>query len=336
MASPRPSGIFIIAEIGSVHDGSFGNAKKLVELAKSCGADAVKFQTHIPEAETLRDAPAPAYFKSEPRWEYFRRTGFSPAQWMELKAHCDATGIEFMSSPFSVEAVDLLAKTGMARWKIPSGEITNLPYLRKVASAGGGVILSSGMSTWAELDAAVEAVRGAGRLEAVLQCTSEYPCPDAKVGINVMEEIAKRYGVACGLSDHTLEIFAPIVAAARGASVIEKHLTFSRAMYGSDARHSLEPHDFKRMVEGIRAAEAMVGNRVDKDDISAFRDMKSIFEKSLVSLAAIPKGTKVTEAMLGCKKPGTGIPAAKLESYLGRTASRDIPADKLLAEGDFI
>jgi N,N'-diacetyllegionaminate synthase len=336
MAPNRTEKIFIIAEIGSVHDGSFGNAKKLVELAKSCGADAVKFQTHIPEAETLKDAPSPSYFRSEPRWEYFRRTGFTPAQWKELKEHCDSNGIEFMSSPFSVEAVDVLAQTGMAKWKIPSGEITNLPYLRKVASAGGGVILSSGMSSWAELDAAVGAVREAGRLEAVLQCTSEYPCPDAKVGINVMEEITKRYGVAAGLSDHTLEIFAPIVAASRGASVIEKHLTFSRAMYGSDARHSLEPMDFKRMVEGIRAAEAMIGTRVDKDDLSAFREMKSIFEKSLVSVAAIPKGAKITETMLGCKKPGTGIPAARLESYVGRTASRNIPADALLGESDFL
>jgi N,N'-diacetyllegionaminate synthase len=335
MKVTQGSPIFIIAEIGSVHDGSFGNAKKLVELAKACGADAVKFQTHIPEAETLKNAPAPAYFRSEPRWEYFRRTGFTREQWQELKSHCDATGIEFMSSPFSVEAVDVLARTGMRRWKIPSGEITNLPYLRKVAAAGGGVILSSGMSPWAELDAAVAAVRECGRLEAVLQCTSEYPCPDAKVGVNVMEEIAQRYGVASGLSDHTLEIFAPIVAASRGAAVIEKHLTFSRAMYGSDARHSLEPQDFQRMVAGIRAAEAMLSNRVDKDDITAFREMKSIFEKSLVSLEAIPKGTRITLAMLGCKKPGTGIPAARLESYVGRVASKDIAADALLAEGDF-
>ncbi|MDB5103985.1 MAG: N-acetylneuraminate synthase [Fibrobacteres bacterium] len=327
---------FIIAEIGSVHDGSFGNATRLIDVAKACGADAAKFQTHISEAETLRNAPAPAYFKSEPRWEYFRRTGFTLEQWKALKAHCDGIGIEFMSSPFSVEAVDLLMQVGMRRWKIPSGEITNLPYLRAVAATKVPVILSSGMSTWAELDAAVEAVRGQGTLEAVLQCTSEYPCPDEKVGLNVMREIASRYGVACGLSDHTLEIFAPIVAVASGATVIEKHLTFSRSMYGSDAKHSLEPRDFQTMVQGIRAAETMLASKVDKDNVSAFRDMKSIFEKSLVSLVEIPQGTKVTEAMIGCKKPGTGIPAARLGSMIGRIAAKGITADSLLAEDDFI
>lgn len=326
---------FIIAEIGSVHDGSFGNAGKLVELAKSCGADAVKFQTHISEAETLRHAPAPAYFKAEPRWEYFKRTGFSLEQWQALKARCDEVGIEFMSSPFSVEAVDLLSKTGMVRWKIPSGEMTNLPFLRKVAETGGPVILSSGMSSWAELDAAVATIRRHGTLQAVLQCTSEYPCPHTKVGINVMEEIRERYQVACGLSDHTLDIYAPIVAVSRGAKVVEKHLTFSRAMYGSDARHSLEPADFKAMVEGIRAAETMIGIKVDKDDLTAFRDMKSIFEKSLVSLADIRAGERATAAHIGCKKPGTGIPTARLEEFLGRVAARDIPADTLLAEEDF-
>lgn len=327
---------FIIAEIGSVHDGSFGNATKLIDVAKSCGADAAKFQTHISEAETLRNAPAPAYFKSEPRWEYFRRTGFTLDQWKALKAHCDAIGIEFMSSPFSVEAVDLLMQVGMRRWKIPSGEITNLPYLRAVAATKVPVILSSGMSTWAELDAAVEAVRGQGILEAVLQCTSEYPCPDEKVGLNVMREIASRYGVACGLSDHTLEIFAPVVAVACGATLIEKHLTFSRAMYGSDAKHSLEPKDFQSMVQGIRAAETMLSSKVDKDNVSAFRDMKSIFEKSLVSLVEIPQGTQVTETMIGCKKPGTGIPAARLGSMIGRVAAKRITADSLLAEDDFV
>lgn len=326
--------VFIIAEIGSVHDGSFGNALKLVDLAKDCGADAVKFQTHIPEAETLRDAPSPPYFKGEPRWDYFRRTGFSPDQWKKLKAHCDEKAIEFMSSPFSLEAADLLLEVGLKRWKVPSGEMTNLPLLRHLAASGLPVILSSGMSSWEELDAAVEAVRSKGTLEYVLQCTSSYPCPYDQVGINVMEEMAGRYGVKTGLSDHTLDIFAPIVAVSRGGLCVEKHLAFHRGMYGSDARNSLEPAEFIRMVEGIRAAETMLASRIDKDDLSPFGDMKDIFQKSVVAVLDIPAGATITAAMVGCKKPGTGIPARDLEKVIGRKARNAITADTLVREGD--
>jgi N-acetylneuraminate synthase len=150
--------VLLIAEVGSVHDGSFGNAKCLIDVAAECGADAVKFQTHIAEAETLRDAPMPPYFTGEPRFEYFQRTVFNEAQWRELKAHCQARGVEFLSSPFSVEAVELLEEVGIERYKIPSGEVTNLPYLEHIAQTGKPVLLSSGMSSWAELDEAVNTI----------------------------------------------------------------------------------------------------------------------------------------------------------------------------------
>ena len=325
--------VLIIAEIGSVHDGSVGNAGCLVDVAADVGADVAKFQTHIAEAETLRDAPMPPYFTGEPRFEYFQRTGFTPAQWQQLKARCDDRGVEFMSSPFSIEAVELLERVGVARYKVGSGEISNLPMLHAIGETRKPVILSSGMSTWEELDAAVETVLTHHDHLTLLQCTSAYPCPYERVGLNVMLQLKERYRLPVGFSDHTLTIFAPIVAVALGASVIEKHLTLSRRMYGSDARHSLEPGEFREMVDGIRAASIMCGSVVDKDAAAGdLRAMKDIFEKSVVAIVDIAPGTVLTRDMLALKKPGTGIPASRLPELLGRRTSRAIRRDTLVSE----
>ena len=316
----------LIAEIGSVHDGSFGNAVKLIEAAAKCGAHAVKFQTHIAEAETLRNAPNPPYFKGEPRFDYFRRTGFSLPQWLTLAAECAANHVKFLSSPFSLEAVDLLEKVGVDSYKIPSGEVTNLPLLRKVAATGKPVYLSSGMSDWAELDAAVEALRPSSRL-VVLQCSSAYPCPPESVGLNVMAEMRTRYGVEVGFSDHTLGVAAPIAAVALGAVVIEKHFTFSRAMYGSDALNGTEPAEFKQLADALADVSAMLAHPVNKSDVSAFGDMKRIFEKSIVAARDLAAGHALAEGDLAFKKPGTGIPAAQTEQLLGRKLRRAVATD---------
>lgn len=325
---------YIIAEAGSVHDGSFGNAMCLIDLAAKVGADAVKFQTHLPAAETLRDAPMPPYFKGEPRFEYFARTGFSPEQWAQLAAHAKSRNIDFLSSPFSIEAVALLESVGISRYKIPSGEVSNLPMLEAVARTGKPVLLSSGMSSWTELDAAVATIRAYHDRLCVMQCTTAYPCPPEKVGLNVLGEIRTRWGCEIGYSDHTLENNACLAAVALGATVVEKHLTFSRAMYGSDARHSAEPNQFADLVRGVREIEAILANPVNKDDLSGVKEMKAIFEKSVVSVRAIAKGTAITADMVAVKKPGNGIPAAKLDQVIGSIARADIPADVLVAEGD--
>lgn len=332
MKNPKP--VFIIAEVGSVHDGSFGNAQKLIEAAAACGVDAVKFQTHIPEAETLPDAPMPPYFKGEPRFEYFRRTGFSLAQWKQLKQHCDNHGVTFLSSPFSEEAVDLLEQVGLSQYKIPSGEVTNLPMLEKIARLGKPVILSSGMSSWDEIDRAVEVIQKYNAPLTVLQCTSEYPVPYERVGLNSMQAMAARYNVSVGLSDHTLTNYAVFAAVTLGASVIEKHFTFSRRMYGSDARHSLEPAEMADLVQGVRAIERMLAFDVEKS-AEPYQAMKNIFEKSLVAASDIPAGTLLTREWIGIKKPGTGISAARLNEFLGRKVTRDVAAGSLLAEDDF-
>lgn len=326
--------IFIIAEFGMLHDGSFGNACKMAEAAKECGASAVKFQIHIAEAETLPHAPMPTFFKGEPRWDYFKRTAFSFDQWKKLKLHCDDIGIEFMSSPFSIEAVDLLERLGLARYKIPSGEVTNIPFLEHVAKTKKPVLLSSGMSNWDELDAAVNVFRKSGNPLTVLQCTSLYPTPPEKVGLNSMLEMKTRYGLPVGLSDQSLTNYAGFAAASLGASVIEKHVTLSRYCYGSDAAHSVEPREFAEFVRGVREIETILNNPVDKNDLSLFREMKKVFEKSIVSVKKIPAGTVITESLISVKKPGGGIPPARLHEIIGKRAKRDIKPDQILLKND--
>lgn len=256
------------------HDGSLGNAIRMAEVAAECGADAVKFQLHDAEAESTRDAPSPPYFEGESRWDYFRRTAFADEEWTRLKAACEAAGIEFLCSAFSVEAVERLERLGVARYKIGSGEVTNLELIRAAAATGKPMLLTSGMSSWAELD---EAVAAAGDDVTVLQCTSLYPTPPERVGLNVLAELRERYGKPVGLSDHTLGPYACYAAVTLGATVVEKHFTLSRGMYGPDASLALEPDELESLVDGIREIETMLANPVDKDDLEAFAEMKRVF-----------------------------------------------------------
>jgi N,N'-diacetyllegionaminate synthase len=321
--------VFVIAEAGMNHDGSLGNAIRIAEVAAECGADAVKFQLHDAAAETTKDAPSPPYFKLESRWEYFQRTAFSDEQWATLKEACERAGIEFFCSVFSVEAVERLERIGVGRYKIGSGEVTNLDLVRRVADTGKPVLLTSGMSSWAELDRAVEA---AGDDVTVLQCTSEYPTPPEHVGLNVLAQLRERYGKPVGFSDHTLGPAAAFAAVTLGAAVVEKHFTLSRELYGADARFATEPLEFEDLVDGIREIETMLANPVDKDDLGPVAEMKRVFEKSVVAVADIPAGATIERGMLAAKKPGTGIPAARIDEVVGRTARADIAADTVLTE----
>lgn len=320
--------VFIIAEVGSVHDGSFGNALKLADLAKEVGADAVKYQTHLSEHETLTDAPSPGYFSDESRYDYFIRTGFSIDQWHQIKAHCDNIGIEFISSPFSEEAVKWLDQIGVSQFKIPSGEVTNIPMLELINSFSRPVILSSGMSNWAELDQAVAALNDVEL--SLMQCTSQYPCPNDRVGLNVIPEMQQRYQKPVGYSDHTQTNYAAFAAVTLGATSVEKHLTFSNKMYGSDAPLASEPAQFIDMVKGVRAISEMNASTIDKDDLTPYLEMKDIFQKSVVAANAIPAGTVLTKELLDYKKPGTGISAAHYQELLGKKVKTDIKADELI------
>jgi N,N'-diacetyllegionaminate synthase len=324
-------GVYVIAEAGMNHDGDLGRAVRLAEAAAEAGADAVKFQLHDAAAETTRDAPSPPYFQDEPRWEYFQRTAFTDEQWAELKGACEERGVEFLCSAFSLEALERLERLGVARYKIGSGEVTNLALVRAAGATGKQVLLSSGMSSWAELDAAVAA---AGLNVVVLQCTSAYPTPPEQVGLNVLAELRERYGKPVGFSDHTRGTAASLAAVTLGAEVVEKHLTLSRGDYGPDAAMGLEPGELGAFVREIRELETMLASPVDKDDIGLFAEMKRVFEKSVVAAEPIPAGTTLAAQMLAAKKPGTGIPAARLAELVGRRARNDIAADAVLTEAD--
>jgi N,N'-diacetyllegionaminate synthase len=324
-------GVFVIAEAGMNHDGSLGNAIRLAEVAAECGADAVKFQLHDPAAETTRDAPSPPYFTHESRWEYFGRTAFTDEQWRTLKEACDRAGIEFLCAPFSLEALERLEALGVTRYKIGSGEVTNLELVRAAAATGKPILLSSGMSSWAELD---EAVGAAGENVTVLQCTSSYPTPPERVGLNLLAELRERYGKPVGLSDHTIGPHAAFAAVALGAAAIEKHFTLSKELYGPDAALSLEPYELEELVDGIREIETILASPVDKDDLQPFAEMKRVFEKSVVSTREIPAGAVISAEMVAAKKPGTGIPARRLPEVVGRRARTDIAADAVITEGD--
>jgi len=325
----------IIAEAGSVHDGSFGNACALIDMAADAGANVVKFQTHLASAETLRDAPMPSFFQGEPRYAYFERTGFSEEQWVQLKQRCDGRGVLFLSSPFSEAAVDLLEKIGTNLYKVPSGEVTNVFLLERLAATGKPVILSSGMCNWAELDRAVSILSTCPRL-IILQCSSVYPCPDTRVGLNVIGEMLLRYKLDVGLSDHTLGSAAAVAAAALGATAIEKHVTFSRWMYGSDARHSMEPEEFKRFCAELNSVWRMLDHPIDKDDIEPYREMKRVFEKALVSSRDLSAGSVLGRSDLLAKKTGGGIPVALYEQLLGRKLARAVKADHKFSWTDLV
>ncbi len=330
---------FIIAEVGNTHEGSLGLAKCFIKEAANCGVDAVKFQTHIFDAESTLEAPNPPYFKDETRKQYFERTAFNFEQYLELKRYCEEEcNVEFISAAFSIEAVDLLEKVGVKTFKIPSGEVNNIPYLIRVAKTGKRVLLSSGMSSWSELDEAVETLKGHGAADiTVLQCTSEYPCPPEQSGLNVLGEMRQRYGLDVGFSDHTLGTAVPIAAVLCGAKVIEKHFTLSTKMYGSDAMNSTNPDEFSQLVKQIRTAELALSSQVDKDQVQKeLIHMKKIFEKSIVAAEHILKGTKLEPKHLAYKKPGDGIPAREFRSIIGKTVNSDILKDQKFSTSNFL
>ena len=317
----------IIAEIGSVHDGSFGNAMKLIELAANVGATAVKFQTHVSSSETTRYAPNPSYFASEDRYSYFERTSFSFEQWSELKAQADELGLVFISSAFSETALALLENLDVTIHKVPSGEVSNLPLMEAISATKKPVFLSSGMSNWKELDAAFEILAKNCEVS-VMQCSSAYPCPSERVGLNIITEMQKRYNCPVGFSDHTTGFAAPFAAATLGAVCVEEHLTFSKAMYGSDAKHSMEPEEFCVLSNGLKDIWSMLENPVNKDELQPYINMKETFEKSIVARHPLPKGHLLTVEDIDYKKPGTGLSTELVPTILNRRLIKPLEADE--------
>jgi N,N'-diacetyllegionaminate synthase len=324
----RPA--LVIAEIGNNHDGSVPQAEQLVDAAADAGADAVKFQTHIAEAEMHPSTPTPPHF-SEPRWEFTKRMELTLEDHLHLKAYTERRGLIFFSSPFSQEAVDMLERVEVPLYKIASGEVTNPPLIEAVAATGRPVLLSTGMSGIEDIERAVEILRASGSDVLVLQCTSNYPCPPEKVNLRAMPALGARFGIPYGLSDHTPDIFTSVAAAALGASAIEKHFTLSKDLYGPDHHASLVPEELARLVVGVREVEAALGTAAKVRD-AALDPARATFEKSVVTRVAIPSGTVIEREMLTTKRPGSGIPAVRLDDVVGRRASADIPENELVQE----
>lgn len=337
-AGPLPAhGCLVIGEVAQAHDGSLGLAHAYVDAIADAGAGAVKFQTHIAAAESTPAEPWRVRFSRQDatRYDYWCRMEFTEEQWMELRRHADERGLHFLSSPFSIEAVELLTRVGVAAWKIPSGEVGNRPLLECIVATGLPVLLSSGMSGMAELDAAVELVNEAGVPLAVLQCTSAYPCPPEKVGLNLLPLFRARYGCAVGLSDHSGSMFPGLAAAALGADVIEVHVTMSREMFGPDVSASVTTSELRTLVEGARFIERMLASPVSKDDAATeLAPLRALFTKSVVARIDIPAGTLLGAEHLAAKKPGTGIPAARLPELIGARLARSLRADEALTEAD--
>ena len=328
----------IIGEVGLAHDGSLGYAHSFVDEVARAGADAVKFQTHIAAAESTAAEPFRVTFspKDATRYDYWKRLEFTEAEWQGLANHARDHDLIFLSSPFSREAVEMLTRVGMTMWKIGSGEVSNLPLLDVMIATGCPILLSSGMSDIAELDKAVDRVRRAGVPLAVLQCTTAYPCPPERIGLNMIPLFRERYECFAGLSDHSGTIYPGIAAAAIGADVLEVHVTMSRGMFGPDVPASVTTEELRLLVDGVRFVERMRAHPVDKDaaarDVAPLRD---VFTKSLVARGSLAAGTVLTEDHVGMKKPGTGIPADRLSSVLGRRLRRPLAPDEQLRVDDF-
>ena len=327
----------VIAEVAQAHDGSLGTAHAYIDAAARAGADAVKFQTHLAAAESTPAEPwrVPFSRQDASRYDYWRRMEFPEEAWAGLRAHAHEEGLEFLSSPFSLEAVELLRRVGVDAWKVASGEVGNAALLDAVLADGRPVILSSGMSDLGELDRAVARVRAAGAPLTVLQCTSEYPTPPERVGLNVMAELRERYGCDVGLSDHSGTVWAGVAAAALGATVLEVHVTFSRQAFGPDVPASVTVDELADLVTGVRFVTAALDNPVDKDGLAAdLAPVRGLFTRSVVARRDLAVGATLTAADLAAKKPGTGIPADRLPELVGRRLARAVAADQLLADDD--
>jgi N,N'-diacetyllegionaminate synthase len=325
----------VIAEVAQAHDGSLGTAHAYIDAVARTGADAIKFQTHIAAAESTPGEPFRVKFSPQDatRYDYWRRLEFTEPQWRELADHARSAGLIFLSTPFSGAAVELLDRLEVPAWKVGSGEVTNLPMLRQMAATGRPVLLSSGMSTWEELDQAVATIRGAGAEVAVFQCTTSYPCPADKIGLNVLAELRERYQCPVGLSDHSGTVFASLAAVTLGANLLEMHVVFSRECFGPDVKASLTIDQLAELVEGTRFIEQALAHPLDKQKLAGeMVELKQMFGKSIVAARDLAAGHRLTADDLALKKPGTGIPAARLDEIIGRRLVRDVQADTLLAE----
>jgi N,N'-diacetyllegionaminate synthase len=341
MADTRTHRVLIIAEAGVNHDGNIEQALRLVDVAADAGADLVKFQTFDANALATANAELAAYQEQASECENQSRTGqlamlqrlqLSEQDHMTLIAHCETRGIGFFSTAFDLESLDFLARLGAERFKVPSGEITNLPYLRRIASFQKDVIMSTGMAELSEIGEAINCLKAAGLPKekiTLLHCTTEYPAPIDEVNLRAMDAMADTFGVAVGYSDHTDGIDVAIAAVAIGASVIEKHFTLDKNLPGPDHSASLEPEALKAMVEGIRRIERALGS-AQKQCTASERKNIHLVRKSIVAARAISADEVFSEENLTVKRPATGLSPMLWDGVIGKRASRPFMPDEVI------
>lgn len=327
----------LIAEIGQAHEGSLGIAHSYIDALAECGINTVKFQTHIAEAESSIHEPFRVNFsyQDRTRYDYWKRMEFSESQWKGLMEHCHQVGLEFLSSPFSLAAVDLLDNIGVNRFKIGSGEVSNLLLLERIAQTGKPVILSSGMSSFAELKNACDFLKARDVSYSVMQCTTSYPTQPEQWGLNVIQQMRDDFGVPVGFSDHSGDVYACLAATALGASILEFHVVFDKKMFGPDAKASLTLDQVKMLTKGVREIEIALAHPIEKNDQTGFLELKRIFGKSLAINKNLTKGHRLSVGDLEAKKPaGIGIKASEFQRVIGRTINKDLIAYSFLRDED--
>jgi N-acetylneuraminate synthase len=329
----------MIAEIAQAHDGSLGILHSYIDSLSKIGVNAVKFQMHIAEAESSAYEPFRVNFSYEDtsRFDYWNRTGFTFKQWQNIKSHCEEVGLEFICSPFSNMAVDWLEELKVNYYKIGSGEVNNFLLLSKVASTGKKVILSSGMSSFDELDKSVAFLKNRNVDFSILQCTTAYPTTPENYGLNVIQDLKSRYNVSVGFSDHSADPATCIAATALGADILEFHVVFHKEMFGPDSAASLSIGEVEGLVGSVRNISKAIHHPVDKKDNSKFETLKNIFEKSLAVNKDLKAGDIIGFDDLESKKPkGYGIPARKFEEVIGKTLNKDLSKWDFLTSEDLI
>ncbi|MCF7804221.1 MAG: N-acetylneuraminate synthase [Candidatus Marinimicrobia bacterium] len=337
---------FIIAEAGVNHNGNINIAKRLIDAAVQAGSDAVKFQAFIADKLVSKGAKKADYQiknmskSEEAQYEMLKKLEFSNKDFRELKDYCDSNDIEFMTTPFDEDSADSVVDL-LKRIKIPSGEITNLPFVKYLAQKGKPLILSTGMSTLGEVEKAVNILAENQNIDegdiptlTVLHCTTNYPCPYEEVNLNAMLTLKNAFNLPVGYSDHTLGIEVPIAAAAMGATVVEKHFTLDRSMEGPDHKASLEPDELKRMVQSIRNIEIAIGDGRKRPNQSELKIMNDV-RKSIIAKEEISSGTKITSNMIEIKRPGNGLPPDDMEKIIGLRIYKDKKAEDVLTWEDF-
>lgn len=328
---------YLIAEIAQAHEGSLGILHSYIDAVAKTGVQAIKFQLHIAEAESSIHEPFRVKFSKEDatRYDYWKRMEFTLEQWKEIKKHCDEVGLDFICSPFSNLAVDWLEEIGIHTYKVGSGEVNNLLLLEKITQTGKPIIISSGMSSFSELDETVNFLKDKKADFSILQCTTAYPTMPEQYGLNVIGELKERYNVSVGFSDHSASTSTGVAAVALGAEILEFHVVFHKEMFGPDTAASLSIMQTKLLVEAVDRIHIAQNNPIDKNNNESFKELKSIFEKSLAINKDLPKGHTITFTDLESKKPsGFGISAKEFKNVIGKKLSHNKTKWDFLNEED--